>query len=62
LQIIYSACIIPGTNPIIVKIMLIIKSIPIPLSKKTPSGGKMIAKIILKISEQVNGILFNMLF
>lgn len=27
-----------------------------PVSKKTPSGGKMIAAIILIISEQVKGI------
>lgn len=28
-----------------------------PLSKNTPNGGKMIATIILMISEHVNGIL-----
>lgn len=28
-----------------------------PLSKKTPNGGKIIATMILMISEHVNGIL-----
>ncbi len=54
----YKAWRIPGTQHKIVKITLIQKSVFKPLSKKTPSGGKMKAAIILQISVQVKGILF----
>ena len=40
-----------------VKAMLIKRSTPQPFSANTPSGGSKTAKIILQISEQVNGIL-----
>ena len=37
--------------------MLIQKSAPHPLSKKTPTGGRKMARMILQISEAVKGIL-----
>lgn len=43
--------------PNIVNKMLIQKSAPIPLSNKTPSGGRKMAKKTLQISDQVKGIL-----
>lgn len=42
--------------PKIVNKMLMKKSAQHPFSKKTPSGGKIIAKTTLQISEQVIGI------
>lgn len=47
----------PGMNPKMVNAMLINKSTPQPFSANTPSGGKMTAKMILQISEQVNGMI-----
>ena len=48
---------LPGMYPKIVNRMLIHKSTPRPLSNNTPSGGKIIAKMTLQISDQVRGIL-----
>lgn len=48
---------IPGINPKIVRRMLISRSLPHPLSKATPSGGRMTANINLKMSVKVKGIL-----
>lgn len=45
--------------PKIVKRILMKKSAPHPLSKRTPTGGKMMAKKTLQISEQVSGITKN---
>lgn len=47
---------IPGIYPKMVKTMLRSKALPIPTSKNTPRGGKITAKMILKISEQVKAI------
>lgn len=46
----------PGMNPSMVSAMLISRSTPQPFSANTPNGGSMTARIILQISEQVNGI------
>lgn len=46
----YRAWIIPGTQPRMVKQMLISRSAPQPRSRKTPRGGRMMAKMILQIS------------
>ena len=48
---------IPGIQPRMVKQMLIRKSAPHPRSRKTPRGGRMMAKMILQMSEAVKGIL-----
>jgi hypothetical protein len=50
LQIIHKAWTIPGRYPRMVKRMLIRRSEPHPRSRKTPSGGRMTAKMILQIS------------
>jgi len=47
---------LPGMYPNIVKRILMHKSAPKPRSKNTPIGGKMMAKITLQISDQVNAI------
>ena len=43
-------------KPRIVRAMLMRRSALHPRSKNTPIGGKMMAKMILQISVQVNGI------
>lgn len=48
---------IPGRYPRIVKQILINRSDPHPFSRKTPRGGRMIARMILQISEPVRGML-----
>jgi len=53
----YKACKIPGMNPRIVKIIFKNNGLVQPTSRKTPNGGKMIAAMILMISEQVKAIL-----
>jgi hypothetical protein len=47
---------IPGMYPRIVRRMLISKSAAHPRSRKTPRGGRMIAKIIFRMSLAVKGI------
>jgi hypothetical protein len=57
LQIIHKAWTIPGRYPRMVKRMLIRRSELHPRSRKTPSGGRMTAKMILQISLAVKGML-----
>jgi hypothetical protein len=47
---------IPGIYPRQVSAMLMRKSHPQPFSSNTPRGGRMTAKINLKMSEQVRAI------
>jgi hypothetical protein len=47
----------PGMNPKSVRRMLMTKSLPQPFSRKTPSGGRIIAPMNLQMSEPVSGIL-----
>jgi len=47
---------IPGMNPNIVSAILMRRSTPQPFSANTPKGGRIMAKMILQISEQVNGM------
>lgn len=49
---------IPGIYPKIVQRILMNNELEHPLSVNTPKGGKMIAKNNLKISVQVNAIVF----
>jgi len=44
---------IPGMKPKIVNRMLIKRSAPHPRSRKTPRGGRMMAKMILQISLEI---------
>lgn len=53
----YNACKIPGMKPKIVKMIFKNNGVVQPTSKNTPNGGKMIAAMILMISEQVKAIL-----
>lgn len=53
----YKAWMIPGRYPRIVRRTLIQKSATQPLSRKTPRGGRMMARMILQMSEAVKGIL-----
>ena len=53
---------LPGMYPNIVNKMFIQKSAPSPLSNKTPSGGRKMAKNTLQISDQVKGINFQIIF
>ena len=46
----YKAWITPGSQPRMVRQMLIRKSAPHPRSRNTPSGGRMMAKMILQMS------------
>jgi hypothetical protein len=46
----YMAWITPGIHPRMVNKMLIRKSAPQPRSRKTPRGGRIMAKIILQMS------------
>jgi hypothetical protein len=48
---------IEGLTPRMVNRMLIQRSAPHPRSRKTPRGGRKMARIILQISEVVKGIL-----
>lgn len=47
---------IPGMYPRQVRAMLMRKSHPQPFSSITPRGGRMMAKMNLKISEQVRAM------
>lgn len=46
----YKAWMTPGNQPRMVKQMLIKRSAPHPRSRKTPRGGRMMAKMILQMS------------
>lgn len=46
----YMAWMIPGIQPRMVKQMLMSRSAPQPRSRKTPRGGRMMAKMILQMS------------
>lgn len=46
----YRAWIMPGMYPRMVSRMLMSKSAPQPRSRKTPRGGRMMARMILQIS------------
>ena len=48
----------PGIKPRNVRAMLIKRSTPQPFSASTPSGGRITAKMILQMSEQVKGIVY----
>jgi len=56
----YKAWRIPGRYPRIVNRTLIQKSAVHPLSRKTPRGGRMMAMMILQISEAVKGMLIDL--
>lgn len=53
----YTAWMIPGMYPKIVKRMLMNNEDEQPLSKNTPKGGKIIANINLKMSEHVTAMI-----
>jgi len=56
LRMIYNAWMTPGIQPKIVRRILIKRSAWHPRSKKTPRGGRKMAKRILQMSEPVAGI------
>ena len=57
LYVIVKEC-LPGMYPKIVKAMFINKSIVHPTSKSTPNGGKITAKMNLKMSEHVRAMAY----